>query len=249
VPGRDEPCRTFAKRHCRLPQVCDSNAHFGMSSLSSWSCRAPRIPLRAVACKLLSRYRYTLGSGDRPGSLLREAPYCKSCASSEGRVRKERGSCWESARRICKGRTLGPAVCVQSRYRRRRQKADKLLDQVAAVERLRTPKHSSQLRLRVRFPSRAHWLKLNIVSVRQRGPPAIVDWTRQPRPLLDRSRASPQQRPPFSSSPLLQTFCVTSTHPTPDLPPAVYLYLPSDSGLRRRSLAHLFSVRRQDMRA
>ena len=70
----------------------------------------------------------------------------------------------------------------------------------------------------MRFPSRVHWLKLNIVSVRQRGPPAIVDWAWQPRPLLDRSRASPQQRPPFSSSPLLQTFCVTSTPDT--RPPA-----------------------------
>jgi hypothetical protein len=41
-------------------KVCHSNAHFDMSSLSSWSCRAPGIPLRAVACKLLSRYGYTV---------------------------------------------------------------------------------------------------------------------------------------------------------------------------------------------
>ena len=51
------------KRHCSSAPVCDSNAHFGMSTLSSWSCRAPGTLLGAVACKLLStlgRYRYTL---------------------------------------------------------------------------------------------------------------------------------------------------------------------------------------------
>lgn len=102
---------------------------------------------------VLLRASYSLGSADRPGSLLREAPYCKSCASSEGRARKQRGSCWEGARRICKGQTPLHAISLQETA----AKSGYASRSSSSSERLRTPKHSSQLRLRVRFPSRVHW--------------------------------------------------------------------------------------------